>query len=206
MLVALSRVMRNTLRVKLIALVPFATAWAFGACSSRSASGDIAAGSSAAAIDRGRALATFGGCHDCHTPKRMTPAGPMLDSMRLLSGHPAGDQVPPMHHAALVDSAWAIAATVDMTAWIGPWGETFAANLTPDATGLAGWTADQFIQTMRTGRRAGTGRALLPPMPWQNLTALSDDDLRALFAYLQSLKPVSNTVPPARVAVTTARR
>ena len=197
--------MRNILRAKIIPLVVFATAWTLGACSSRSASGDIAVGASTAAIDRGRALATFGGCHDCHTPKRMTSAGPILDSTRLLSGHPAGD-IPPMDHGALADSAWPIAATADMTAWKGPWGETFAANLTPDATGLAGWTADQFIQTMRTGRRAGTGRALLPPMPWQNLTALSDDDLRALFAYLQSLKPVSNTVPQARAAVTTARR
>jgi mono/diheme cytochrome c family protein len=195
--------MRN---VKIIPLVAFATALALGACSSRSASGDVAVGASAATIDRGRALATFGGCNDCHTPKLLTTAGPTLDSTRLLSGHPAGEPIPPMVQEGLAANGWTIAAAADMTVWIGPWGETFAANLTPDATGLAGWTADQFIQTMRTGRHSGTGRALLPPMPWQNLTALSDDDLRALFAYLQSLKPVSNTVPPARPAVTTAHR
>jgi cytochrome c553 len=198
--------MRNALRAKHIPFVAFAGAWGLGACSSRKASGDVAVGSSAAAIDRGRALAIFGGCHDCHSPKLMSTAGPTLDSTRLLSGHPSGERTPPMGQGGLAASGWAIAATADMTVWIGPWGETFAANLTPDASGLAGWTADQFIQTMRTGRHSGTGRALLPPMPWQNATALSDDDLRALFAYLQSLKPVSNTVPAPRAAVTTARR
>jgi cytochrome c553 len=88
-----------------------------------------------------------------------------------------------------------VIAKADLTAWAGPWGVSFAANLTPDPTGMSGWTAEQFIQTMRTGKRMGTGRALLPPMPWQNIGALTDDDLRALFAYLQSLKPVSNAVP-----------
>jgi mono/diheme cytochrome c family protein len=198
--------MRNALRAKLIPFVAFAAASGLCACSSHAASGDIAVESSGAAIDRGRALAIFGGCHDCHSPKLVSTAGPTLDSTRLLSGHPAGERIPTLSQGAFAADGWAIAATADMTVWIGPWGETFAANLTPDATGLAGWTADQFIQTMRTGRRSGTGRRLLPPMPWQNATALSDADLRALFAYLQSLKPVSNTVPAPRAAVTTVRR
>src|SRR5215831_10187076 len=144
MVVALSRVMRNLLRGNINPLVAFAAAWALGACSSRSASGDIAVGSSAAAIDRGRALVIFGGCHDCHTPKLMTSAGPILDSTRLLSGSPARERIPTVGQGVLAANGWSIATTADMTAWTGPWGETFAANLTPDATGLAGWTADQF--------------------------------------------------------------
>ncbi len=80
--------------------------------------------------------------------------------------------------------------------WAGPWGISFAANLTPDAaTGLGGWTATQFIQTMRTGKHLGAGRPILPPMPVYALAAMTDPDLKALFAYLKSLKPVQNQVP-----------
>jgi hypothetical protein len=48
---------------------------------------------------------------------------------------------------------------------------------------------------MRTGKHLGVGRAILPPMPWPGVAALTDEDLKALFAYLQSLKPISNLVP-----------
>jgi len=69
-------------------------------------------------------------------------------------------------------------------------------NLTPDKeTGLGDWTVDEFIATMKTGRERGKGRPVLPPMPVQNLRALSDTDIRALFAYLQSLPPVKNRTP-----------
>jgi len=51
------------------------------------------------------------------------------------------------------------------------------------------------IQAMRTGKHVGTGRAILPPMPWQDYGLMTDDDLRAVFAYLRSLKPVVNAVP-----------
>ncbi len=77
----------------------------------------------------------------------------------------------------------------------GPWGTSFAANLTPHETGLAAWTPELFIQTMRTGKHLGSGRAVLPPMPWQDYGQMTDDDLRAVFAYLRSLKPVANAVP-----------
>lgn len=150
----------------------------------------------ASKIERGRYLAAIGGCNDCHTPKVMTASGPVLDTTRLLAGHTAGTAVPPVLVSPLRPDGWAIVATSDLTAWAGPWGASFAANLTPDRTGMEGWTADQFIDGMRTGKHMGVGRPILPPMPWQNLDALTDDDLRALFAYLQSIKPVSNTVPP----------
>jgi hypothetical protein len=60
---------------------------------------------------------------------------------------------------------------------------------------LGAWTADQFIKTMRTGKHMGVGRPVLPPMPVQNVAALGDADLNALFAYLRSLKPIQNQVP-----------
>jgi hypothetical protein len=48
---------------------------------------------------------------------------------------------------------------------------------------------------MRTGKHLGTGRPILPPMPWYDIGKLTDDDLRAVFAYLRTLKPVQNPVP-----------
>ena len=61
--------------------------------------------------------------------------------------------------------------------------------------GLGVWTADQLTTTMRTGKHLGVGRSLLPPMPVEALAALTDADLRALFAWLQSIKPIENQVP-----------
>src|SRR5215472_16125285 len=94
-------------------------------------------------LKRGEYLVTFGGCHDCHSPKVMTSNGPAPDRTRLLSGHPADAQLPPLP-AGIVGAApnqWAAITNSDLTAWVGPWGTSFAANLTPDkATGLGGWT------------------------------------------------------------------
>jgi mono/diheme cytochrome c family protein len=146
-------------------------------------------------IARGRYLATIGGCNDCHTPKLLRPGGPVLDSSRLLSGHPADAKVPPMPAGVLGPDRWGALVNPSLTAWAGPWGISFSANLTPDATGLASWTAEQFLQTMRTGKHMGVGRQILPPMPWYDIGQLTDEDLRALFAYLRSLKPVQNAVP-----------
>ena len=85
-----------------------------------------------------------------------------------------------------------------MTAAVGPWGVSFAANLTPDEdTGTGDWTAQEFIDAMRTGTHRGIGRPILPPMPWANLATAPDEDLEAIFAYLQSIPPISNEVPDA---------
>jgi len=152
---------------------------------------------SAEQVRRGEYLVRFGGCHDCHSPKTMTAAGPAPDATRLLSGHRADAKLPPVPADALGPGRWGAITNNDLTAWAGPWGISFAANLTPDKnTGLGGWSASQFIQTMRTGKHLGIGRPLLPPMPWQDLDALTDQDLTAVFAYLMSLKPVDNQVPP----------
>ena len=146
-------------------------------------------------LGRGERLAKFGGCSDCHSPKVMTPQGPELDKSRLLSGHPARASLPAIPQGVVGPTRWGAVATNDLTAWAGPWGVSFAANLTPDVTGLGGWTERQFIQTMRTGKHLGVGRAILPPMPWPGVASLTDGDLKALFAYLQALKPISNSVP-----------
>jgi cytochrome c553 len=153
-------------------------------------------GASQAQVKRGQYLATFGGCGDCHTPKVMTPNGPGPDTSRLLSGHRADADPTPLSMGVLKPSRWAAMTNSDLTAWAGPWGISFSANLTPDkATGLGKWTVAQFTQAMRTGKHLGSGRPILPPMPWADIAVLTDKDMKALFAYLQSLKPISNPVP-----------
>lgn len=171
------------------------------ACIVVGASQDASAKAGAAAdkeTRRGEYLAGYGGCGDCHTPKLMTPDGPVPDKSRLLSGHPANAQLPPVPTDAIGPGPdkWGAITNGDLTAWAGPWGISFAANLTPDPqTGMVGWTSELFIKTMRTGKHLGTGRALLPPMPWSDMAVLTDRDLKAVFAYLQSLKPIRNKVP-----------
>ena len=149
-------------------------------------------------LARGKYLVGFGGCSDCHTPKSMTANGPVPDNTRLLSGHPASSPIPPIPAGVLgpAPTQWAAMTNSDLTAWAGPWGVSFAANLTPDeATGLGNWTADQFIKTMRTGKHLGVGRSVLPPMPFYDVAVLTDRDMKAMFAYLKSLKPLANAVP-----------
>jgi mono/diheme cytochrome c family protein len=149
----------------------------------------------AASPERGRYLVTLGGCNDCHTPKLLGPTGPVPDSSRFLSGHRADSKLPPVPPGVLGPDGWGALVNPGLTAWAGPWGVSFTANLTPDATGLGSWTAEQFIQTMRTGKHLGTGRPILPPMPWYDIGQLTDEDLRAVFAYLRTVKPVQNAVP-----------
>jgi mono/diheme cytochrome c family protein len=152
--------------------------------------------SSAARIKRGEYLVGAGSCNDCHSPKIATANGPAPDPARLLSGHPAGMALPPVPSQYIGPASWGGVFSNDLTAWSGPWGTSFSANLTPDMeTGIGGWTAEVFIQAMRTGKHLGVGRDILPPMPWFNLARLSDDDLKAIFAYLKSLPPVRNAVP-----------
>lgn len=147
-------------------------------------------------VERGRHLVTVGGCDDCHSPKVMSPNGPVPHPMKILSGHPAEAGTPAVPQGVLGPDRWVAMTTGDMTAWAGPWGISYAANLTPDpATGLGGWTEELFIKTLRTGKHHGIGRQILPPMPWPNYAQMSDDELKAIFAYLRSLPPVKNLVP-----------
>jgi len=149
-------------------------------------------------VERGRYLTTVGGCNDCHSPKVFTQEGPVPDTTRLLSGHPADMTLPklPDGIVGMSPDTWGAITTGDLTAWTGPWGTSFTANLTPDKeTGIGSWTEEMFIKALRTGKHMGTGRDILPPMPWQEFGAMTDADMKAVFAYLKSLKPISNAVP-----------
>jgi len=157
-------------------------------------------------VARGKYLVTLGGCNDCHTPLKMTPSGPAPDMDRMLSGHPE-QLVMPAQPA--LQQPWGYAFALTMTSASGPWGTSFARNLTPDEeTGLGSWTEKDFMQTIRTGKRMGHGRALLPPMPWFNYALATDEDLKAIFAYLQSIPAVKNQVeeprPPTAPATASA--
>ena len=144
-------------------------------------------------IDRGAYLVRHMGCNDCHTPWKMGPRGPEADMSRALTGHPSDVVLPPPPPAS---GPWIWHGAATNTAFAGPWGVSFTANLTPDPeTGLGKWTEEMFIATMRTGRHQGKGRPVLPPMPVQILAALTDEDIKSVFAYLQSLPPVKNRVP-----------
>jgi len=143
---------------------------------------------------RGEYLVTGVGCSDCHTPKKAGPSGPEPDTSRTLSGHPQMLVMPPAPQ--LPPGPWGAVASSDFTVWSGPWGVSFASNLTPDKdTGLGSWTAQTFVDTIRAGRVMGRGRPLLPPMPYPAYQNFSDPDLRAMFAYLHTLKPIANKVP-----------
>jgi mono/diheme cytochrome c family protein len=145
-------------------------------------------------IARGEYLVKTMGCHDCHTPHKLGPKGPERDMSRALTGHPEGMAMPPA--PKLPEGPWVWTGAGTMTAFAGPWGVSFTANLTPDPeTGLGKWTEDMFITAMKTGRHEGKGRPILPPMPYFVVAELNDEDIRSLFAYLQSLPPVKNRVP-----------
>jgi cytochrome c553 len=144
-------------------------------------------------VARGKYLVDIMGCHDCHTPMKLGPNGSEWDMSRALSGHPENAPVPP---DAELPQGYLAMIGASFTSFKGPWGTSYTRNLTPDKeTGLGDWTVEEFIATMKTGRERGKGRPVLPPMPVQNLKALSDSDIRALFAYLQSLPPVKNRTP-----------
>ena len=140
--------------------------------------------------ERGKYLVMAMGCNDCHTPWRPGPNGPAPDMSRMLSGHPA-DEV--MAEPTLHPGQWAGAPT--NTAFKGPWGTSFTANLTPDETGLGSWTEDMFVRAIRDGRHMGQARPLLPPMPWPMIRNLTDADLQSIYAYLRTIPPIQNRVP-----------
>lgn len=134
------------------------------------------------------------GCDDCHSPKVMGPQGPQVDMDRRFSGHPANMTLGAINTSATKE--WVLFNPM-LTASVGPWGVSYSANITPDATGIGNWTEQQFFKAIREGKAKGldNGRMLLPPMPWPNFAKLKDQDIRAIYTYLKSTKPVENKVP-----------
>jgi mono/diheme cytochrome c family protein len=150
-------------------------------------------------VERGKYLVTIMDCDTCHTPTKKGPDGtPVTDTARLLSGHPEGLPYPTWTPADMQQrNAIALAGPM-LTAWTGPWGVSFAANITRDiATGIGEWDEESFIQAIRTGKHQGqpNGRDILPPMPWPMYRQATDDDLKAIWAYLRSIPPIKNQVP-----------
>lgn len=145
-------------------------------------------------VARGRYLVTTAACHDCHTPFKLGPNGPEPDMSRALSGHPEALQMPPA--PKLPEGPWLVTSAATNTAWAGPWGVSFTANLTPDAeTGLGKWTLKDFVATIRSGRHLGRGRPVLPPMPIPAYSQFNDADLEAIYRYLQTVPAIRNRVP-----------
>lgn len=153
--------------------------------------------SNEARVKRGEYLVSFAGCDHCHTPKMMTPKGPALDMSLRFSGHQAGEPFTAGNKKELIKKEFVAVFSPGTTAAAGPWGVSFASNLTPDDTGIGAWTEAQFIKAIREGKSKGLDgtRPLMPPMPWKAIGKMSDEDLKAVFAYLKTVKPVKNVVP-----------
>lgn len=148
-------------------------------------------------ILHGKYLVDVMGCNDCHSPKRMGPNGPETIPELFLSGYPSDRPVIDFD-SPLLKEGFGIFYP-DLTAAAGPWGISFAANLTPDETGIGNWTEEQFKVALRQGKYKGLegSRNMLPPMPWYNYGKMTDEDIHAVYSYLQSINPVENLVPAA---------
>ena len=145
----------------------------------------------------GERLVAIGGCNDCHTPKKMGPQGPVDDMSLMLSGHPA--QMPPANFDAKEAAKKGLVITQTFTAWTGPWGTTYAANITSDSTGIGSWKEDQFLKSLKEKKWMGLDntRPLMPPMSMMSATIMTEDELKAIFAYLKTTPPIHNIQPEA---------
>jgi mono/diheme cytochrome c family protein len=144
-------------------------------------------------LARGKRLVDSHDCHACHTPMKMGPNGPESDMTLALSGHPQKLVMPP---PPKLDGPWGWVGSSSNTAFAGPWGISYAINLTPDPdTGIGKWQETEFVQAIKTGKHLGVGRPIMPPMPWPAYKNLSDQQLRAIYAYLRSVPPIKNKVP-----------
>lgn len=146
----------------------------------------------------GEHLVTILDCETCHSPKIMTEKGPVPDPALKLSGHPASQASAQVDREVLEQNGYA-ATNSHMTSWTGPWGISYAGNLTPDATGLGNWSEENFSLSMRKGKFKGLpdGRTLLPPMPWPSFSHMTNNEISAIFAYLKTVTPIENIVPAA---------
>jgi mono/diheme cytochrome c family protein len=199
------RRMRPTLRgmAQTIGMIVFAAAIGAG-CQNRQAGNeagqtpDSAAATSTAPTDqvaRGKYLVTIASCNDCHTPLKMGANGPEPDMSRFLSGHPQEMKLttPPK----VEGNGWMWAGAATNTAFAGPWGISYAMNLTPDSvTGLGTWTEEMFMKTLRSGKHWGTSRPIMPPMPWQTISMMTDEDLKAVYAFLRTIPAIKNQILP----------
>jgi hypothetical protein len=196
MMAKTSRILRKGMMVVVAALV-LATAGA------AAAKGKDAKASKEAKPDpamRGMYIVSTAGCTECHTPYVFNKdlGLPVPDMSRFLSGHPPTGPEP----SAKVDPKTDLAFIgADFTSFKLPFGTVYSANLTPDKeTGLGNWTEEMFIKAIRTGMHMGAeGRPILPPMPWPEFRNFTDDDLKAIFAFLKTIPPIHNPVADPKV-------
>lgn len=146
-------------------------------------------------IKRGSYLVNAMGCDDCHSPKKFTATGFELDMEHRFGGFLAGSPLGKPNTSVMKDGYMLFA--LDLTSAVGPWGQSYAANISSDETGIGNWSEEQFFRAIREGKSKGLkeSRPLLPPMPWFVYKNLNDTDLKAIFAYLKSTRPVHNVVP-----------
>lgn len=151
-------------------------------------------------VKKGEYIVTTTGCNDCHSPKEMGPQGPSVIEATMLSGFQANNPV--IQADPEIIKKGFILFYPDLTSASGPWGVSFAANITSDQTGIGNWTEENFKRALKEGKYKGLegSRTLLPPMPWANFTNMKDEDIAAIFAFLKSTKPVSNIVPAAIIS------
>jgi mono/diheme cytochrome c family protein len=146
-------------------------------------------------VARGAYLVIAGVCDDCHTPKKWIPGRPdpvPLEGYRL-AGHLESEKLPA---PPALNRSWVAVGSQDFTAWAGPWGISYSMNLTPDEnTGIGSWSETTFVQAMKTGKHMGVSRPILPPMPWPAYGQLTDEDLKAIYAFLRTIPAVHNRVP-----------
>lgn len=185
--------MKRTILV-LVAIAGITTI-ALTACNTKSAPAETAVISQDSLVKRGSYLVNTMGCDDCHTSKKMGPQGPGLDLENRFGGHLAGSPLGKID-GSVMQNGWVLFSMTG-TAAAGPWGLSYAANISSDETGIGNWSEEQFVNALRKGKYKGMneGRPLMPPMPWETYAKLTDLDLKSIFAYLKSTKPVKNVVP-----------
>lgn len=149
-----------------------------------------------ALVQRGEYLVNIIGCDHCHTPKKFTEHGPVPDMDRRLMGFPATDTIAEIYKEALGPGKWMMFNN-DLTAFVGPWGVSFGANITSDDTGIGTWTYDQFKMAMTKGKYKGmeNSRPIMPPMPWESFQMMEENDLKSIYEFLQTTNPIENVVP-----------
>ncbi|HNU89433.1 MAG TPA: c-type cytochrome [Ferruginibacter sp.] len=146
-------------------------------------------------VKRGSYLVNAMGCDDCHSPKKMGQHGPEVIPELRFSGYPSDRPVGKVD-SSVIKNGWTLFGP-DFTNAAGPWGVSFAANISSDETGIGTWSEAQFLTAIRKGKYKGLegSRDLLPPMPWSMYRNLNDTDLKSIFAFLKSTPPVKNMVP-----------
>lgn len=179
-------------------LAGFVTIWTVACNQLPATTAKDSSNDSTTLVKRGEYLVSTTGCDDCHSPKKMGPIGPELIPELRLSGHQQNLPLPPLD-TSVVGKGWALFAP-GQTATVGPWGVSYAGNITSDVTGIGNWTEEQFMICIRKGVFKGIegNRPLLPPMPWYVMKNMTDEDLRAIYYFLKSTKPVRNVVPSTK--------